>query len=88
MSDDKDDKEPSHIDLARIKRMKVRGHQWSMLEEFEILRVKFIYGKLEDKQETTRFVTLIKYFMENGPSEAMRLNCKLMYEKYIEKYGL
>jgi len=88
MSDEKDDKPVSHIDQARIRRMKERGHQMSMYEEFEILRLKFIYGKLEDKQETTRFVTLIKYFMENGPSEAMRLNCKFMYEKYVEKFGL
>lgn len=88
MSDEKDDKEPSHIDQARIKRMKTRGHMMSMLEEFEILRLKFIYGKLEDKRDASRFVTLLKYFAENGPSEALRLNCKYMLEKYVEKFGL
>lgn len=78
----------NHIDEARLKKMKTRGHMMSMLEEFEVLRIKFFYDRLTDKQEATRFVTLVKYFMENGPSEAMRLSCRLMYEKYIEKQGL
>lgn len=78
----------NHIDEARVKRMKTRGHMMSMLEEFEVLRIKFFYDKLTDKREAVRFVTLVKYFMENGPSEAMRLSCRLMHEKYIEKQGL
>lgn len=78
----------NHIDEARVKRMKTRGHMMTMLEEFEVLRLKFFYDKLTDKQEATRFVTLVKYFMENGPTEPMRLSCRLMYEKYIEKQGL
>lgn len=78
----------NHIDEARVKRLKTRGHMMSLIEEFETLRVKFFYDKLTDKQEATRFITLVKYFMENGPTEPMRLSCKLMYEKYIEKHGL
>lgn len=78
----------NHIDEARVKKMKNKGHTMSMLEEFEVLRVKFFYDKLTDRQEATRFVTLVKYFMVNGPSEAMRLSCRLMYEKYMEKQGL
>lgn len=78
----------NHIDEARVKRMKTRGHMMTMLEEFEVLRLKFFYDKLTDKQEATRFVTLVKYFMENGPTEPMRLSCRLLYEKYIEKQNL
>jgi len=94
MSDQQDKKEevpplpPTHIDQARVKRMKVRGHMMTMLDEYECLRLKFFYDKLHDRQEATRFVTLTKYFMENGPTEAMRLSCKLMYEKYMEKQKL
>ena len=93
MSNEEDKKQelPSnltHIDSARVKRLKERGHMMTMLEEFEVLRLKFFYDKLTDKQEATRFITLVKYFMENGPTEAMRLSCKLMYEKYIAKHGL
>lgn len=70
---------------ARIQRMRERGHLISMYEEFEILRIKFIYDDLKDRQDAIRFMTLLKYFMENGPSEAMRLNCKYMYERYVKK---
>lgn len=78
----------NHIDEARIKKMKVKGHMMSMIEEFEVLKLKFFYDKLTDKAEATRFVTLVKYFMENGPTEPFRLSCRLMYEKYMEKQGL
>lgn len=71
---------------ARIKRLRERGHLVSMYEEFEILRIKFIYDDLKDRQDAIRFVTLLKYFMENGPSEAMRLNCKYMFDRYVKKF--
>ena len=88
--DEQDKKEPqvTHIDEARLKRMKTRGHMMTMLDEFECLRVKFFYDKLHDQKDATRFITLTKYFMENGPTEAMRLSCKLLYEKYMQKQGL
>lgn len=85
---EKKESEVTHIDQARVKRMKTRGHMMSMLEEFECLRVKFFYDKLDDRKDATRFVTLTKYFMDNGPTEAMRLSCKLLYEKYMQKQGL
>lgn len=77
-----------NIDKAKIQRLKQRGHQTSMLEEFEILRLKLLYDQEMDKKEATRLVLLTKYFMENGPSEAFRLSCKLMYDKYMLPYGL
>lgn len=89
--DDKKPEEPSnvnHIDEARVKKMKMRGHMMSMLEEFEVLRIKFFYDKLTDKQEATRFVTLLRYFKDNGPTEAMRLSCQLLLEKYVDKFNL
>lgn len=78
----------NHIDEARVKRMKTRGHMMTMLEEFEVLRLKFFYDKLTDKQEATRFVTLLRYFKQHGPTEAMRLSCQLMLEKYVDKFNL
>lgn len=76
------------IDKAKIQRLKQRGHLMTMLEEFEILRLKLLYDQEMDKQEASRLVLLTKYFVENGPSEAFRLSCKLMYEKYMKPYGL
>ncbi len=70
---------------AKVAKLKKHGHMMSMYEEFEILRIKFIYDDLKERQEAIRFVTLLKYFMENGPSEAMKLNCKYMYEKYVRR---
>jgi hypothetical protein len=76
------------IDKAKIQRLRVRGHLLSMLEEFEILRLKLLYDQDMNKQEATQLVTLTKYFIEYGPSEAFRLSCKLMYEKYMKPFGL
>lgn len=76
------------IDKAKIERLRRHGHLGTMLEEFEILRLKLLYDQEMDKQEATRLVLLTKYFVENGPTEAFRLSCKLMYEKYMKPFGL
>ncbi len=76
------------IDTARIKRMKERGHVMSMLEEFEILRLKLLYDQVMDRKEAQRLVVLTKYFIEYGPTEPFRLSCKLMYEKYMKPFNL
>jgi hypothetical protein len=76
------------IDKAKINRLKQRGHLGTMLEEFEILRLKLLYDQNMDKQEAMKLVTLTKYFIDNGPTEAFRLSCKLMYEKYMKPFGL
>ncbi len=77
-----------HIDSARIKRLKKRANLIGLIEEFEMLRMKFFYDKLEDRREATRLVTLCKYFLENGPTESFRLSCKLFYDKYMKNQGL
>lgn len=76
------------LDKAKIKRLKRHGHLGTMLEEFEILRLKLLYDQDMDKQEATKLVTLTKYFIENGPTEAFRLSCKLLYEKYMKPWNL
>lgn len=76
------------IDKAKIDRLRRHGHLGTMLEEFEILRLKLLYDQDMDKQEAIKLVTLTKYFIENGPTESFRLSCKLMYEKYMKPYGL
>lgn len=78
----------NYIDQARIKRMKERGHILSMLEEFEILSIKFYHDKLTEKREVIKFITLVKYFAENAPTEALKLRCKFILEKYVDKHGL
>lgn len=76
------------LDDAKIQRLKEKGHLSSMLEEFEILRLKLLYDQEMSKQEATKLVTLTKYFMEHGPTEAFKLSCKFMYDKYMKPFGL
>lgn len=75
------------IDKGRIKKLKEKGHYFSMLERFDVLQVKFIYDTLS-KEEAIQFITYCKYFMENGHSEAFRLRCFYIHKKYMEKQGL
>mgnify|MGYP001562927635 CR=1 FL=1 len=77
----------TNIDEGRIKRLKERGHYVTMLEQFDVLRVKFIYDQL-DKEEATRFITLCKYLKENGHSESLKLTCHYIYQKYMKNQGL
>lgn len=77
----------TNIDQGRIKRLKERGHYFTLLEQFDVLRVKFAYDDLS-KDEARNFVTLCKYFKDNGHSEALRLSCHYLFKKYIEKQGL
>jgi hypothetical protein len=76
-----------NIDEGRVKRLKERGHYFTLLEQFDVLRIKFIYDQL-DKDEARNFVTLCKYFKDNGHSESLRLTCHYIHKKYIEKQGL
>lgn len=76
-----------NIDQGRVKRLKEKGHYFTLLETFDVLRVKFIYDDL-NKDEARNFVTLCKYFKDNGHSEALRLTCFYLYKRYIEKQGL
>lgn len=77
----------TNIDDGRIKRLADKGHYGSLLERFDILRIKFIYDDLQ-KDEAIQFITLCKYFTKNGHSESLRLNCHYMCKKYIQKQGL
>jgi hypothetical protein len=76
-----------NIDEGRIKRLKERGHYLTLLEQFDVLRVKFIYDQLT-KEEARNFVTLCKYFKDNGHSESLKLTCHYLYKKYMERQGL
>ncbi len=76
------------IDLARIKRLKMKGHYNSLVDEYEKLRLKFHYEKALLPVEVIRFITLCKFFMENGHSESFKLSCKYLYERYMGQFGL
>jgi hypothetical protein len=89
MSEDNKDKPNNVVELdeSRIKRLTTKGHYVSMLEQFDILRIKFLYDQLE-KEEAIKFITLCKYFMRYGHNESIRLNCHYIYKKYIEGQGI
>ena len=77
----------SNIEDAIIKKMHVKGHYPSMLERFDILRIKFIYDKL-DSEEAKEFILLIKYLKLYGHSESIKLTCHYLWEKYIRDKGI
>lgn len=69
----------------RIERLKSKGSYWGLLDEYEILRLKFYYEPEMSKREALRFIELCKYFMQNGHSESFKLSCKYMYDKFMAK---
>ena len=73
----------THIDEARIQKLALKGNYYGILEEFEILRLKFIYDTLT-KEESINFITYCKYVMKNGHSEVVRLSAHYLYKRYIE----
>jgi len=77
----------TNIDEGRLKRLAEKGHYFSLLERFDVLRIKFVYDDL-NKEEAIKFITLCKYFIKNGHSESIRLSCHYMYKKYMQKQGL
>lgn len=83
-----DDSNVLSFEAAKIKRLRMKGHQMTMIEEFEILRMKLMYNQDMTKEEAIKLVTLTKYFMENGPTETFRYSCKMIYEKYMKPQGL
>jgi len=78
----------THIDEKRIERLAQKGHYVALLEEFESLKLKFIYNKDMDKKEATKLVTLCKYFMRHAHNEPLKLSAEFFYDKYIKKHNL
>lgn len=75
-----------HIDQKRFKNLAKKSY-FAILEEYDCLRVKFINSDIDNSMEIKdkiRFITLCKYLIENGHSEALRLSCKFMYERYLK----
>lgn len=85
--DDKKEADILNLDEAILKRMHTKGNYYAILERFDTLRIKFIYDKLDPK-EARDFMIYIKYLKVNGHSEAIRLNCHYLYEKYIKSQNL
>ncbi len=82
------DKKITHLDSKRIERLETRGHYYSLLEEFDILRSKLVYSMDMDKHEATRLVTLVKYFLKNAHNESFRIHVQHIYDRYIKDYDL
>jgi hypothetical protein len=87
MSDD-DKKNVISLDDLRVKKLQVTGHYVSLLEEFDRLKAKLLYGYDMDKQEAHKLITLTKYFLKNPHSEAFKLHVQYIYDKYIKEFDL
>lgn len=88
MSEEKKPSTVSNIDNKRIEKLAQHGHYNSMLEQFELLRLKFIYGEEMNKEEGIKFITMAKYFAQYGHSEPFRYSCQLILKKYVTPHGL
>lgn len=86
MSDDT--KKITFLDDKRVDHLTTKGHYLTMIEDFETLRLKLIYDDELSKKEAIRLVTLTKYFLRYGHSEAFKLSCKYLYERFMEPFGL
>ena len=86
MSDKKD--KVTSIDSKRVDRLVDRGHYMSIVEEFEVLRLKLLYDDKLEKQEAIRLVTLCKYIMKYGHSEPFKMSAKYLYERFMEPFDL
>ncbi len=78
----------THIDEARIARLREKGQYWKMYEHFDLLRTKFIYGEPMTGEEGIQLVTMTKYFMENGHSESLKIVAKHIHNRYIQAQKL
>ena len=83
-----DDNKVISLEEARLARLHQRNNYSKLIEEYEVLRIKFLYGKTLNVQEARRFIELTKYFVKYGHSESFRLTCQYTYDKYIKKYNL
>jgi hypothetical protein len=85
-----DKKKTLSFDDKRVEKLAERGHYPSLLEEYEMLRLKFLHEDLDKitKEEAIKLTTLTKYMMKYGHSEPYKLNCKYFYEKYIKPFNL
>ena len=88
MSDNEDKDNLANLDEKRIEQLAKKGHYFSMLEKFELLRLKFVYNDNMTKREALDFITLLKYFNKYGHSEALKYSCEQMLKKYTEPHGL
>lgn len=93
MSDKKDENNlisinpVTDIDDAKVKRMHRRGNYITMLEAFDALKIKFMYDELTES-EARKFIVYIKYFLKNGHSEAIRLQCHYLHKRFIKGQGI
>lgn len=88
MSDDtkKEENKVVHIDQKRFKNIAKKSY-FAILEEYECLRIKFAnadIGSGLEVKDKIRFITLCKYLMDHGHSDAVKLSCKFMYERYLK----
>lgn len=83
-----EDKKITHLDKKRVKRLEDKGHYTSLLEEFEILRAKLLYGMPMNQKEGTRLVTLVKYFLKHAHSESFKIHVQHLYDKYVKDFKL
>jgi len=71
-----------HLDSKRLDRLKGANY-FAIVDEAELLRMKFQTGKIDNAHDAYRFVTLVKYIMTYGHSEALKFSYKLIYDQFM-----
>lgn len=68
------------IDEIRVRKLDHKNY-WSVLEEFECLKVKIMIDKEFTQGEAHRFITLLKYLKDKGHSESFKMFCSSLHKK-------
>lgn len=71
------------LDKKRFDRLKGKPYPM-ILDEAELLRLKFQSGKLDNHYDAYRFVTLVKYMIQFGHSEAVKFSYQLIYDQFMK----
>ena len=89
MSDEKkEEASVTHIDDKRVDRLKTKASYHEILDAFDLLRIKLLYGEPITVEEGYQLVTLTKYIQQHGHNEQIKIMAKHLYQKYMKHTNL
>ena len=78
----------THIDDLKIKRLNENGTYWNIFDQWNTLEIRVAYSEMLTPAEAREYCLLTKYLIKHGQSEAIKIKCKYIYERYMRDQGL
>lgn len=78
----------SNIDDIKIERLAQRGVYYNIFDEWNALEVRVSYGEVLTPAEARNYCILTKYLIKHGHSDAIKIKCKHVYNRYMKEQGL